>query len=53
MKDDFYSPLCLSHLEEYCPIVIPYLCLPAGWAFQIDSAGYEDVWFDESLLKPV
>ena len=50
--DDFYSPLCVKHLKKYCKISIPYLCLPAGWRFQIDWNGYEDVWYDKTLLKP-
>lgn len=47
---DFYSPLCITHLKTYCEIAIPYLCLPSGWRFQIDADGYEDVWYDESLV---
>jgi hypothetical protein len=47
---NFYQPLCITHLRNHCEIAIPYLCLPAGWRFQIDRDGYEDVWYDESLL---
>lgn len=32
------------------PEVLPYLELPPGYRFIIDGKGYEDVWFDESLL---
>lgn len=46
---DFYSPLCVKHIRKHCEITIPYLCLPAGWRFQIDHDGYEDVWHDETL----
>lgn len=49
---DFYSPLCITHLREYCEIAIPYLCLPPGWRFQIDANGYEDVWYDKTLVEP-
>lgn len=49
----FYSPLCITHLQEHCDIAIPYLCLPSGWRFQIDADGYEDVWFDENLVRTV
>ncbi len=49
--DEFYSPLCVRHIAKHCEIAIPYLCLPPGWRFQIDSNGYEDVWYDESLLR--
>lgn len=49
---NFYSPLCMQHIQKHCEIAIPYLCLPAGWRFQLDLQGYEDVWFDETLLEP-
>jgi len=48
----FYSALCMKHIRRHCEIAIPYLCLPAGWRFQIDQDGYEDVWYDMALLKP-
>jgi len=46
---DFFKPLHISHLGEYCPQILPYLGLPPGWRFLI-APGYEDVWFDEKLL---
>jgi hypothetical protein len=46
----FYQPLCVTHLGQHCEIAVPYLFLPAGWRFQIDSHGYEDVWYDDSLM---
>lgn len=46
---DFFVPLHVSHLTEWCPQVIPYLALPAGWRFMI-APGYEDIWQDPSLL---
>jgi hypothetical protein len=48
---NFYSPLCVRHLGKYCAIAVPYLCLPCGWRFQIDGDGYEDVWYDENLVR--
>lgn len=51
MEPDFYNPLCITHLHKYCEIALPYLCLPAGWRFQIDDNGYEDVWYDETLIR--
>ncbi|WP_233903299.1 immunity protein Imm33 domain-containing protein [Stieleria maiorica] len=45
----FYQPLCVTHLGKHCEIAIPYMCLPAGWRFQIDADGHEDVWYDDSL----
>ena len=50
-SDDFFIPLCISHLAEWCPQVLKYLSLPPGWRFLIDDNGYEDVWYDESLLQ--
>lgn len=47
--DDFFRPLCARHLKAVCPQVLPYLGLPPGWRFLI-ADGYEDVWFDETLL---
>jgi len=50
-ESDFYEPLCVTHLHKYCEIALPYLCLPSGWRFQIDGDGYEDVWYDENLVR--
>jgi hypothetical protein len=47
---EFFVPLHVDHLTEWCPEVIPYLQLPPGWRFLI-APGHEDVWFDESLAK--
>lgn len=47
---DFFLPLHVEHLIEWCPLVIPYLLLPIGWRFQI-APDYEDVWFDEELAR--
>jgi hypothetical protein len=49
--DDFYQPLCTSHLAEYCPEVLPYLGLAPGFSFIIDRNGYEDVWNDPERLE--
>lgn len=48
-EDDAFAPLHVHHLEEWRPEVVPYLGLGPGWRF-IVAPGYEDVWFDESLL---
>jgi hypothetical protein len=45
-----FKPLYVEHLIEHRPVVLKYLGLPPGWRFQIDDKGYEDVWFDESIL---
>lgn len=47
--DDFFLPLHVEHLAEWCPAVLPYLGLPPGWRFLI-ADGYEDLWFDPGLL---
>lgn len=46
---DFYQPLHVAHIPDYLPSVEPYLSLPPGYRFQI-ADGYEDVWFDSTLL---
>jgi hypothetical protein len=48
---DFFAPLHVQHIAEYLPEVVDYLNLPPGYRFLIDGAGYEDVWFDPSLLE--
>jgi len=47
---DFFNPLHVEHLDEWCPQIIKYLGLPPGWRFLI-AGDYEDVWFDENLLE--
>lgn len=48
---DFFLPLHVEHLKDWCPLVIKYLGLPPGYRFLITDDGYEDVWEDDSLLK--
>lgn len=48
-REDFFEPLHVAHLSEWCPAVLPYLQLPPGYRFQI-APGHEDVWEDASLL---
>ncbi len=47
---DFFNPLHIEHLDEWCPQIKKYLGLAPGWRFLI-AGDYEDVWFDESLLS--
>ncbi len=47
---DFFKPLHVEHLDEVCPQIKKYLGLAPGWRFLIAS-DYEDVWFDENLMK--
>jgi hypothetical protein len=46
---DFFQPLHVAHLSEWCPLVLKFLGLPPGWRFLV-ADGYEDVWEDPSLL---
>lgn len=46
---DFFLPLHIEHLEEWCPGVGKFLALSPGWRFLL-APNYEDVWFDPSLL---
>jgi len=46
---DFFVPLHVEHLEEWCPMVLKYLGLAPGSRFLILN-DYEDVWQDLSLL---
>lgn len=46
---DFFVPVHISHLAEWCPQILPYLALPPGWRVLL-APGYEDVWFDGEIL---
>ena len=46
---DFFLPLHVDHLDDWCPCIRQYLGLPPGWRFLV-ADGYEDIWFDESLV---
>jgi hypothetical protein len=48
--DDFFEPLHVAHLAEYCPELLPYIGLAPGWRVLL-APGYEDVWYDKSLLN--
>lgn len=45
---DFFLPLCVKHLDKWCPAVMKYLGLPPGSRFLV-ADGCEDVWFDPVL----
>jgi hypothetical protein len=47
--DDWFAPVCYHHLVVDGDPSVPYLALPAGYRFLI-APGYEDVWYDETLL---
>ena len=46
---EFFVPLHVGHLPDWCPTSIPYLLLPPGWRFQV-APNHEDVWFDSEVL---
>jgi hypothetical protein len=46
---DFFKPLHLYHLDRLCSDASPFVALPPGWRFLV-APGYEDVWFDSTLL---
>ena len=48
---NFYQPMCVEHLEQYCKFAMPFVCLPPGWRFLTDGRGYIDAWFDEAILQ--
>jgi hypothetical protein len=49
VEPHFFQPIHVSHLSNRCPMILPYLGLAPGWRFII-APGYEDVWFDPTLL---
>lgn len=46
---DFFVPLHVEHLREWCPVILRFLGLPPGWRFLL-AGEYKDVWEDPSLL---
>lgn len=47
---NFFVPLHILHIQEWCPIVIKFLALAPGWRFLV-TPDYEDVWEDSNLLE--
>lgn len=47
---DFFAPLHVEHLAEWCPAALRFLGLPPGWRFLVADE-HEDVWADASLLE--
>lgn len=52
MSEDehFFEPLHVHHIEDVCPVAVPFLGLPPGWRFLTDG-DYVDVWFDPAILE--
>jgi hypothetical protein len=47
-EPSFFSPIHVSHVDEYCPVVKKYLGLAPGWRFLI-AENYVDVWYDKTV----
>lgn len=47
----FFKPVTILQILEQRPLVLKYLGLPEGWRFQVDDLGYEDIWFEASVLE--
>ena len=52
MSEDehFFEPHHVYHIEDVCPVAVPFLGLPPGWRFLTDG-DYVDVWFDPAILE--
>ena len=46
---DFFVPLHIEHLPDWCPDIIKFLGLAPGWRF-LATPTYEDAWEDKTLL---
>ena len=47
---DFFKPVHVYHLREWCLWIIKYLALAPGWRFLVTPT-YEDIWKDEAILN--
>lgn len=47
----YFVPLHVSHIAEWCSQIVPYLLLPPGFRVLL-TPEYEDVWEDSSLSAP-
>jgi len=47
---DFFQPLHVSHIAQYCPELLPYMGLAPGWRVLL-APEQTEVWFDENLLN--
>lgn len=46
--EDFFKPLHVRHVGDWCKDVLPFLQLPPGWRFLV-APNHVDVWFDPNL----
>lgn len=47
--EEFFKPLHVAHVGDWCPGILKFLALPPGWRFLV-ATDYEDVWFDPSII---
>jgi hypothetical protein len=47
---EFFKPLHVMHMAQYCPEFLPFLALAPGYRVLL-APGYEDVWYDEKLVQ--
>ena len=47
---EFFQPLHVIHLAQYCPAIVPYLALAPGWRVLL-APDQEDVWYDNTILS--
>jgi len=50
--DDFFLPMHVAHVIDWCPQAIKFLGLPPGSRFLVDG-DFEDVWMDLSVRDEV
>jgi hypothetical protein len=48
---NFFQPMCVERLINIRPQILRYLGLDIGFRFLADNNGYEDVWYDETLVQ--
>lgn len=49
-EEDFFDALCVRHIDEFAPSLVPYLALEPGWRVLL-APGQTDVWYDSDLLN--
>lgn len=47
---EFFQSLCVEHLAEHAPTLLPYLALAPGWRVLL-APGQTDIWYDPALLN--
>ena len=50
LDPDFFKPLHVSHIKDYCPEFEKYMGLEPGWRVLLADE-QEDIWYDKDLLN--